>query len=55
MELYNQRTKKNSNSFNKNTSTVKSLAVVMSILVRIALNPGAHGLFEMQIFEEICF
>lgn len=54
MKLYNQSTKKNNNSFSKNTSIVKLLAVVMSILVRIALTPGAHRLFEMQMFEEIC-
>ena len=44
--IYNQSAKKNRNSFSKNTGTVKPFAVVESILVRIALNPGAHGLFE---------
>lgn len=42
MELYSRSTKKNSNNFGKNTSTVTSpLAVVISIVVRIALNLGS--------------
>lgn len=48
MEPYNQNIKKNSNNFNKNTSTVKSpLAFVISMFVRTALNPRALVLFEM--------